>query len=108
MSPEQSTPSPIHAYTPSLHDALPIYLAARRLVPGQGRDHGGVHPVAPVGGEVLGDGAGRVHEVADHQGVGDAEAGQGLTECDWVDRKSTRLNSSHVSISYAVLCLKNK
>src|SRR5699024_4646290 len=24
------------------------------------------------------------------------------------DRKSTRLNSSHVSISYAVLCLKNK
>src|SRR5699024_12345300 len=27
-----------------------------------------------------------------------------LTE--WVDRKSTRLNSSHVSISYAVFCLK--
>src|SRR5699024_11403452 len=25
-----------------------------------------------------------------------------------VDRKSTRLNSSHVSISYAVFCLKNK
>src|SRR5699024_11342720 len=25
-----------------------------------------------------------------------------------VDRKSTRLNSSHVSISYAVLCLKKK
>src|SRR5699024_11485292 len=25
-----------------------------------------------------------------------------------LDRKSTRLNSSHVSISYAVLCLKNK
>src|SRR5699024_11424467 len=24
------------------------------------------------------------------------------------DRKSTRLNSSHVSISYAVYCLKNK
>src|SRR5437868_8909501 len=24
------------------------------------------------------------------------------------DRKSTRLNSSHVSISYAVFCLKNK
>src|SRR5699024_12140508 len=23
----------------------------------------------------------------------------------WVDRKSTRLNSSHVSISYAVFCL---
>src|SRR5699024_12197970 len=27
---------------------------------------------------------------------------------DPVDRKSTRLNSSHVSISYAVYCLKKK
>src|SRR5207249_10788712 len=27
---------------------------------------------------------------------------------DLVDRKSTRLNSSHVSISYAVFCLKKK
>src|SRR5207249_403665 len=26
----------------------------------------------------------------------------------WEDRKSTRLNSSHVSISYAVFCLKKK
>src|SRR5699024_5457481 len=26
----------------------------------------------------------------------------------WLDRKSTRLNSSHVSISYAVFCLKKK
>src|SRR5699024_11657889 len=26
----------------------------------------------------------------------------------WQDRKSTRLNSSHVSISYAVFCLKKK
>src|SRR5579883_2970225 len=28
------------------------------------------------------------------------------TEVDWLDRKSTRLNSSHVKISYAVFCLK--
>src|SRR5690606_41836256 len=27
---------------------------------------------------------------------------------EWVDRKSTRLNSSHVKISYAVFCLKKK
>src|SRR5207249_5221518 len=27
---------------------------------------------------------------------------------EWEDRKSTRLNSSHVSISYAVFCLKKK
>src|SRR5690349_22452870 len=26
----------------------------------------------------------------------------------WLDRKSTRLNSSHVEISYAVFCLKKK
>src|SRR5256885_12749948 len=27
---------------------------------------------------------------------------------DWTDRKSTRLNSSHLVISYAVFCLKKK
>src|SRR5438876_3889845 len=29
-------------------------------------------------------------------------------ESRWKDRKSTRLNSSHPSISYAVFCLKKK
>src|SRR5690625_6094438 len=33
----------------------------------------------------------------------------GIDEQDFVrDRKSTRLNSSHVAISYAVFCLKKK
>src|SRR5699024_116433 len=31
-----------------------------------------------------------------------------LIRADIADRKSTRLNSSHVSISYAVFCLKKK
>src|SRR5207253_9563971 len=31
-----------------------------------------------------------------------------LIECCQADRKSTRLNSSHVAISYAVFCLKKK
>src|SRR5699024_11256876 len=31
-----------------------------------------------------------------------------LISVENVDRKSTRLNSSHVSISYAVFCLKKK
>src|SRR5438067_7574240 len=38
-------------------------------------------------------------------------APQSLDHIDWSwpeDRKSTRLNSSHVSISYAVFCLKKK
>src|SRR5690606_41607936 len=30
------------------------------------------------------------------------------TYVQWLDRKSTRLNSSHVKISYAVFCLKKK
>src|SRR5690349_23523961 len=31
-----------------------------------------------------------------------------MLEADGVDRKSTRLNSSHVEISYAVFCLKKE
>src|SRR3712207_5233899 len=31
-----------------------------------------------------------------------------LNQSDIVDRKSTRLNSSHANISYAVFCLKKK
>src|SRR5205085_9803212 len=33
---------------------------------------------------------------------------RGATACQWEDRKSTRLNSSHSQISYAVFCLKKK
>src|SRR3712207_7387135 len=32
----------------------------------------------------------------------------GMTATDVLDRKSTRLNSSHANISYAVFCLKKK
>src|SRR5438874_3885747 len=32
----------------------------------------------------------------------------GVLAAGWTDRKSTRLNSSHVEISYAVFCLKKK
>src|SRR5437868_9144750 len=35
-------------------------------------------------------------------------AARGVAEREDPDRKSTRLNSSHVSISYAVFCLKKK
>src|SRR5690606_40687496 len=34
--------------------------------------------------------------------------GTAIAEITSVDRKSTRLNSSHVKISYAVFCLKKK
>src|SRR5438045_7367682 len=43
--------------------------------------------------------------------VGDAIRGRTMPPC-WLarrrDRKSTRLNSSHLGISYAVFCLKKK
>src|SRR5699024_11794458 len=40
------------------------------------------------------------HLDGDYAGFGEVTEG--------IDRKSTRLNSSHVSISYAVFCLKKK
>src|SRR5699024_4660102 len=40
--------------------------------------------------------------------AGFAGVGSGYTANFMIDRKSTRLNSSHVSISYAVFCLKKK
>src|SRR3989442_11712526 len=39
---------------------------------------------------------------------GDGESGAGAVLASIQDRKSTRLNSSHVRISYAVFCLKKK
>src|SRR5476649_2985138 len=47
----------------------------------------------------LGPGAGRIHCRA-HRRSGEANGSR--------DRKSTRLNSSHTVISYAVFCLKKK
>src|SRR3712207_7561995 len=38
----------------------------------------------------------------------DSESGKGTRAVLEVDRKSTRLNSSHANISYAVFCLKKK
>src|SRR5690625_6201728 len=46
------------------------------------------------------------------RGVGQSQTKSGRTNSRYrrrtLDRKSTRLNSSHVAISYAVFCLKKK
>ena len=42
------------------------------------------------------------------QGILDACVKNEMTHITHLDRKSTRLNSSHVVISYAVFCLKKK
>src|SRR3712207_8263007 len=81
-------------YTLSLHDALPIsdalhleeQLHAVRGVPDRARR-------AP-------------HRARHDRG---ARAGRRTgARTDELDRKSTRLNSSHANISYAVFCLKKK
>src|SRR2546430_14432848 len=74
-------------YTLSLHDALPIYELSGEL-----RRERGVDVATVIDG--------------DHrEQVLDARAERtGVRK----DRKSTRLNSSHSQISYAVFCLKKK
>src|SRR5258708_14035415 len=85
-------------YTLSLHDALPIYLGvARRGVElgmsEQDLDHTNVDVLLEqVRGEAV------PQRVRRHP----------IGQPSQSDRKSTRLNSSHQIISYAVFCLKKK
>src|SRR3712207_7347057 len=81
-------------YTLSLHDALPIYRSARAR-PDRRRGGRGVHRRGVARGRRQ---LRRLHR--GRQSRGRRGAGQ--------DRKSTRLNSSHANISYAVFCLKKK
>src|SRR5256885_5964317 len=69
-------------YTLSLHDALPIYSMYQKVTNIQCRNGAALSP------------PGR-HEALHFDGYN-------------ADRKSTRLNSSHLVISYAVFCLKKK
>src|SRR2546430_8721786 len=48
------------------------------------------------------------HGARDVAGVQLHLVGDGLAQSALADRKSTRLNSSHSQISYAVFCLKKK
>src|SRR3989442_12044470 len=81
-------------YTLSLHDALPIYSGSPTLVYNTG---------ATVGNEWL-TGSSVGNGVPKNVTI---QAGAGTVNMPR-DRKSTRLNSSHVRISYAVFCLKKK
>src|SRR5207248_11136230 len=100
-------PAPSQLYTLSLHDALPISIE--------------------IGAVGLLDGVGDVFDGRDHRARRHSSADAWHTdqqlperfllwrkkaEQGWpglvADRKSTRLNSSHRTISYAVFCLKKK
>src|SRR5689334_24625077 len=79
-------------YTLSLHDALPIFQPDEAEAGAIGDAlRGPEAPAAPLDREPR----------ALHQGIA-------FLAREGRDRKSTRLNSSHSSISYAVFCLKKK
>src|SRR5436309_10593911 len=85
---------PTDVHTLSLHDALPICLERRPTVTPDERGR------SPAPSLFLLDGTGALHRLGQPFRVRE-KAGRG-------DRKSTRLNSSHVKMSYAVFCLKKK
>src|SRR5436853_4252617 len=94
-------------YTLSLHDALPILNELAVEAIGLEKSYGAVRVLSgldlrvPRGSvfALLGpNGAGKTTTVRILSTLTRADAGQ--------DRKSTRLNSSHLGISYAVFCLK--
>src|SRR3712207_8823867 len=59
--------------------------------------------------DVVDPGSPLEHRQDRRRGVFDvAEGGDAAAAADDRDRKSTRLNSSHANISYAVFCLKKK
>src|SRR3712207_7929247 len=66
-----------------------------------------LHPVA-VGDGDDGDHGDREEDAGDARDLRAAQDGEDDRERVQVDRKSTRLNSSHANISYAVFCLKKK
>src|SRR5690606_40075188 len=84
-------PATRELYTLSLHDALPISCWTPR-------------PSASVG--TCTDEGGNSIQAATRSSRRHGFTGEGAPPVR--DRKSTRLNSSHVKISYAVFCLKKK
>src|SRR5207253_10982548 len=101
-------PSPTQMYTLSLHDALPISGVVGRaqepqLLARKRDEDNAALQVAPPCRE-------RRSQLEDCGSAGGVVVGAGvdLANLRGRDRKSTRLNSSHVAISYAVFCLKKK
>src|SRR5690606_39387984 len=88
--------------TLSLHDALPILLV---VAFGQHRVEGSDRAAAV---QAVAGALHQLRQAREHRrriALGRGRFAQGQRH---LDRKSTRLNSSHVKISYAVFCLKKK
>src|SRR5699024_12517166 len=99
-----TAPTSARTYTLSLHDALPIYLTAL--------DTGkcGQTSSAPMSSTCTTRIAVKTFNpfIAPPPHSYFSQVPAACRRLKVLDRKSTRLNSSHVSISYAVFCLKKK
>src|SRR5207253_9615428 len=97
-------PAPPELHTLSLHDALPIFdvSGGRRVERHQAPQDVAIHALHAlmIARELQIRVERRVAQIL--------EQGTLVGVVHRQDRKSTRLNSSHVAISYAVLCLKKK
>src|SRR5262245_64808167 len=95
-----SAPPTTDIYTLSLHDALPIFREKVRKLWGKLR---------PEKRHEIPDLTGFTGYVLRHTyATGALARGLSGQVVASLDRKSTRLNSSHLGISYAVFCLKKK
>src|SRR5206468_10508859 len=99
---------PTQIYTLSLHDALPIFWKAHRAVQDCTMiDWDDIRYFLAVAR------GGSVRAAAQGLGVNHSTVLRRIAQLEerlgaQIDRKSTRLNSSHDQISYAVFCLKKK
>src|SRR5256885_13081574 len=91
-------------YTLSLHDALPIYERRAEQLGIRGQ-HADDCPRPPRDRDRFADRAAVTCETAFPKRL---TQNDGVARLAPLDRKSTRLNSSHLVISYAVFCLKKK
>src|SRR5690554_7284030 len=89
-------PAATEIYTLSLHDALPILEDGEIIITALPHQTSGAKVLEQIAAQMQ---AKKLPLVADLRDESDHEN---------PDRKSTRLNSSHVRISYAVFCLKKK
>src|SRR5258708_22367880 len=93
-------------YTLSLHDALPIYIHFQPKYVFAAIDAGcAAVRVNPGNIKAFDD---KVAEIARAASAAGIPIRIGVNAGSLEDRKSTRLNSSHQIISYAVFCLKKK
>src|SRR5690625_5409403 len=95
----------MHISSLSLHDALPISWVFERS------DDIRLKTLEPVSVDGYGKkDADRLMNDVRQMMIRQLSEWRGVpeNEVDGIDRKSTRLNSSHVAISYAVFCLKKK